>query len=96
MKEVTIKDVKIIYDKENIKIIESYKIKKEKEMADILFWFVFKTGYKSRRDIDSWIREWKTHNRLYKLGLFRTHTRDCNLNENEKWWRLWFYEILGI
>ena len=95
MKEVTIKDVKIRYDKDNVKIVDSYKVKGE-DMADVLFWFIFKTGYKSRRDMDSWVREWKTHNRLYKLGLFRSHTKDCDLNENEKWWRLWFYEILGI
>lgn len=65
-------------------------------MKDILFWFLFKTGYESKRDIDSWIREWKAHNRLYRLGIYRSHTKDCDLNEDEKWWRLWFYGILGI
>ena len=95
MQEITIKGVEIQYDKSNIKIINAYKIKKEKDMLDILFWFMFKTGYKSKRDIWSWVREWKAHNRLYKLGLYRSHTVDCDLAENEKFWRLLIYSIIG-
>jgi len=95
MNEIKIKGVKIQYDKTNVRIIDSYKVK-EKEMADILFWFMFKTGYESKRSLDSWLREWKAHNRLYRLGLFRSHTKDCDLNEEEKWWRLLAYSILGI
>lgn len=96
MQEITIKGVEIQYDKSNIKIINSYKIKKEKDMEDILFWFMFKTGYKSKRNILSWIKEWKAHNRLYKLGLYRSHTVDCDFAENEKWCRLLVYSIIGI
>ena len=31
------------------------------------------------RSFDSYVREWKAHNRLYKLGLFKSHTKDCDL-----------------
>lgn len=94
MNEIKIKGVKIQYDKNNVRIIDSHKVK-EKDMKDILFWFLFKTGYESKRDIDSWLREWKTHNRIYKLRLLRKHTADCDLEENERCWRLLFYEILA-
>ena len=34
------------------------------------------------RSFESYVREWKGHNRLYKLHLFRKHTKDVDLNEN--------------
>ena len=38
-------------------------------------------------------REWAVHNALYKLGLFRSHTKDVDLNYP---CRLeWFYIVLG-
>lgn len=95
MNEITIRGVEIQYDKNNVRIIDSHKVK-EKNMRNILEWFLIKTCYKSRRSLDSWLKEWKAHNRLYKLGLYRSHTIDCDLNENEQWWRLLVYSIIGI
>ncbi len=89
-------NVTIIYDNKDIKIINSYKIKTEREMIAILKTFKNRTGFQSKRTLKSWIKEWKAHNRLYKLGLFKSHTIDCDLEENEKWWRLLAYQILGI
>ena len=65
-------------------------------MIVILRIFQMKTGYQSKRSLKSWIKEWKAHNRLYKLGLFRSHTVDCDLEENEKLHRLIAYQVLGI
>lgn len=64
-------------------------------MKMVLQEFLKRTGYKNKRTIKSWLKEWKTHNRLYKLGLYKTHTVDCDLEENEKLHRLIIYEILG-
>ena len=88
--------VKINYDEKNIRIVNSFKINKIEDMILILRIFQIRTGYKSKRSLRSWIKEWKAHNRLYKLGLFKTHTKDCDLEENEKWWRLLVYQFLGI
>ena len=95
MNEIEILGIKIQYDTGNVRIVDSYKVK-EKDMLNILWNFRLSTGYRSKRDIFSWLKEWKSHNRLYKLGLFRSHTRDCDLEENEKLHRLMAYEILGI
>lgn len=95
MKEIKILNVKIEYDSGNIRIKDSYKVKNTAIMELILQMFLIKTGYKSKRSIKSWIKEWKTHNRLYRLGLFKSHTKDCDLEENEKVHRLIVYEILG-
>lgn len=48
------------------------------------------------RSFDSYVREWKAHNRLYKLGLFRSHTKDCDLEEPIKWYHEIIYFILGV
>ena len=94
MKTIIIKDTVIHYDESVVSIEDSYKITCEDEMFDILTKFEYETKYYSKRSIISWIKEWKSHNRLYKLGLFRKHTKDCDLEENEKWWRLLIYEII--
>ncbi len=94
-KMITISGIKIQYDKDNVKILDSYMIKNKLTMKYILKQFLNKTDYKTKRTLKSWIREWKTHNRLYKLGLFKSHTKDCDLEENEKWYRLLAYQIIG-
>ena len=34
------------------------------------------------RSFESYVREWKGHNKLYYLHLFRSHTASVDLNEN--------------
>lgn len=48
------------------------------------------------RTLKSYIRETNAHNRLYKLGLFREHTRNCDLEEDIKWWKEIIYFIIGV
>lgn len=96
MKKVKIYGVEIQYNSRNIHIIDSYKVKNENDMIYILTQFKSKTGFLSKRSIKSWVKEWKSHNRLYRLGLFKSHTKDCDLEENEKLHRLIAYQILGI
>ena len=96
MEEIEIYGVKILYDEKCVTILNSYEIKKKWNMKYILTVFKEWTGYESKRTIESWVREWKAHNRLYKLGLFRSHTKDCDLEENEKLHRLAIYQILGF
>ena len=47
------------------------------------------------RSFESYVREWRGHNRLYKLHLFRSHTKDVDLNEQNTFLEevIWF--ILG-
>ena len=95
MGKIRILGVNIEYDAGNIRILDSYKVHSAAYMQMVLNMFVIKTGFKSKRTMKSWLKEWKTHNRLYRLGLFKSHTKDCDLEENEKVHRLIIYEILG-
>lgn len=89
-------EIVIEYNDKNVRIINSYLINDKKLMKHILQEFLDETGYVSKRSLRSWIKEWKSHTRLYRLGLFRTHTIDCDLQQNEALYRLIAYEILGL
>lgn len=91
---IIINGVMIKYNEECITILDSYKVK-GREMRKILEGFKVSTGYKSRRSMESWIREWRSHNFLYRLGLYRSHTKDCDLEEDIDLWHRIIYWILG-
>lgn len=91
---VIINGVKIKYNEEYVTIFNSYKVD-GKRMRGILEGFRASTGYESKRSVGSWIREWRTHNFLYKLGLFREHTKNCDLEENVNLLFRIIYFILG-
>ena len=82
----------------NIHIKDSYKVTKRSEMKEILYAIqhakpecnVFKRNY------DSLVSEWRTHNRLYRLGYKRQRTSDVDLNYPLKWYVELAYRILGI
>lgn len=95
MKNIEILGITIEYDATNVRIKDSYKVRNKEYMRLILTQFRIRIGFESKRSIDSWLKEWKSHNRLYRLGLFRSHTADCDLEENEKLHRLIAYEIIG-
>lgn len=90
--------VDIDFSKENIKIINSYTVTDKKQMKIILN-IVKNIARKKNifytRNIESWIKEWKTHNLLYKFHLFKKHTSDTDLSEDESKFRLFIYDILG-
>lgn len=97
MKEIQIAGLTIKYTENCFTIYKSYQIKKKKDMIKILVAFLIISQYNLRkRDLTSLIQEWKSHNRLYRLGILRKHTGDCDFEENEKWYRLIGYKILGI
>lgn len=96
MKEFNFLGITIKYNSKNIKILDSYKVQSKVIMELILMKFQQDTKFKSKREMKSWLKEWKAHNRLYNLGLYRKHTKNCDLEESEKKHRLLAYNILGL
>jgi len=83
-------------DNKNITIKDSYKYADlETQVATIK---IFLTSYEwfNARSLKSYVREWRAHNRLYKLGLFKSHTKDVDLNVNESIFRRILYFFLGF
>lgn len=77
---------KVYSSKENTTIIDSYKIKKYKDMKKFLYKVrtaVPKDYSIKSRSISSLIREWRTHNLLYSLGIFKKRTSSVDLNSRQ-------------
>lgn len=84
---------------EYIRIEDSYKLKTREIpnfLSELLSKIVRDGVLKYKRSFESWETEWVAHNRLYKLGLFREHTKDVDLYENESKFRLFCYSIIGF
>lgn len=76
----------------NIKIQNSYFIKSKDEMIR----FLAKLDLELiDRSIISCLNEWIAHNRLYKLGLFKSRCKDCDLSANESLIRRLGYWVLS-
>jgi len=81
-----------------VKIIDSYKVVDRSKMKDVLYAIQhnhpecnsFKRSYKSI------IAEWRTHNRLYRLGYKKKRTGSVDINYPLKWYIELVYKILGI
>ena len=86
----------VIYSKYNTKVIDSYKEKDIPARVDEIIEERNRRGYPVTRSKASYVSEWKAHNRLYFLHIERSHTKDCDLNENQKKCEDMMWRILGI
>ena len=87
---------RFIYDIDNIRIIDSYTVTDEVSMKYMISDFIKKTNYNSKRCMDSYINEWKVHNLFYnKLHIFKTNTKNCDFEQNIKWYVNLFYNIVS-
>ena len=96
MIEFEVKGLLIKSFPDNIKIIDSYKLKNKKEIKEAVIEILEKAPmYLSNRTVNSLVREWRAHNILYNWGLFISHTKDCDLEAKESLFRRFFYFFLG-
>lgn len=77
---------------QNIKIINSTKLKTKKEMNEFLNTVPLSLVKRTKK---SALNEWIAHNRLYRMGLFKKHTCDCDLTQGESLFRRLCYWILS-
>lgn len=86
----------IIYSKHNTKIIDGYLEENiERTVQEIIEVRRIK-GYPVTRTKKSYVSEWKAHNRLYRLGIKRSHTKDVDLEENIDKCKDIIYRVIGI
>lgn len=69
----------------NIHIEDSYKCKYIKDMKNILK-YIKSQDPKCTRNIFGMINEWRSHNLLYSIGLYRERTKSVDLEYNSKWY----------
>ena len=88
--------MRITYTKKKTKIYNSYKMKNVPTEVKVIISNRIVRDLPTNRTIGSYIRETKAHNRMYKLGLFKKHTKNCDLEEDIKKWKEIVYFIIGI
>lgn len=65
-------------------IVDSYEIKDKKSMEDILKLINKNNDMLSERSIEDMIDEWRVHNMLYTLHLWRSHTQTVDFERDQK------------
>ena len=95
MKQIVINKVLFQYNKNNIHIIDSYKVKEENIMY-YLREFKERIGkdFTYKRSLEDMEIEWVAHNILYKMGICKTRTKDVDINENETTLRKTGYSLI--
>ena len=100
-------NVVVIVDKRtapdpNMKIIDSYRItktKQQREIAQLMLDYNTSNPVSPGwcRTLDSLVKEWEIHNNVYKTGLFRINTADCDFNnadEGKGYWDFFTERVL--
>ena len=50
----------------------------------------------NRRDLESQVREWRSHNFFYRIHVFRSRTKDVDLELCQSWWRELFCRVVDF
>ena len=50
----------------------------------------------NQRDIESQVREWRSHNLFYFLHVFRSRTKDVDLELTQTWYREMFCRVVSF
>ena len=94
-------EINVIVSEDNIHIDNSFNIIYKEDMEDILNEYrhkynssVFYNYIINKRSIKSMVYEWASHNLLYELGLFKSRTKDVDLDDEPIYKRICYY-ILG-
>ena len=85
----------IIYSNDNTHVIDSYKVEDIGFEVGCIIRERYLRKLQITRTFESYVNEWRGHNRLYKLHLFRKHTKDVDLEEPQRlFWRI-VWGIIG-
>jgi hypothetical protein len=90
---------KVNYNKNYTMVENSYRADTKdllKLVGDIRSIIYLKSNITYRRTKKSWAIEWLAHNRLFSLGLFPSHTKDVDFDEDESLLRRICYHIISI
>ena len=87
--------LEIKYEEGNTHIVNSYLVKDvDLDVGCIMRERVLRK-LPVTRTFESYKREWKAHNNMYNLHLFRKHTKDVDMEEPIKWYYELIYWIIG-
>ena len=91
-----IKDIS--YSKTNTHVLNSYLINDKNLIKEYVLKIIDerkKLNYPVTRTPESYVREWIGHNKLYKIGIVRSRTKDVDLNENNTFYAELVWKLIG-
>lgn len=90
--------MKVDYRETYTKVYDSYQYSNEEieQAVEEIMRKRKELGLPVTRTKSSYISEWKSHNRLYKLGIQRSRTKDVDLEEEIDQTRNFLYSIFGF
>ena len=83
----------------NTHIVNSYLIRSKKAMREFLRCLRDEVSPEMSvyvRDIESQVREWRAHNFFYFLHVFRSRTKDVDLELKQSWYRELFCDVVSF
>lgn len=86
----------IIYSSKLTTIFNSYLVTDCDRLIDSIIKYRGRRGFPITRSRRSYKAELIAHNRMYKMGMFKSHTRDTDLEENIKLWKEIAYFIISL
>ena len=97
MEQMKIRGIEVTCDSNTIKIEKSYIINNEEKMELILNSIFERTEeFFVLRKMKTFIKEWKYHNRLYKMHIFREKNKNLTLKKEQSKWSKFMCAILGF
>lgn len=90
--------MQVDYRETYTKVYNSYKYSNEEieQAVEEIMQKRKELGLSVTRTKSSYISEWKSHNRLYRLGIQRSRTKDVDLEEEIDQTRNFLYSIFGF
>ena len=90
--------MQVDYRETYTKVYDSYKYSNEEieQAVEEIMQKRKELGLSVTRTKSSYISEWKSHNRLYRLGVQRSRTKDVDLEEEINQTRNFLYSIFGF
>ena len=83
----------------NTHIVDSCTVQNKAEMRQYLAQVreaVSEDMAVNQRDMESMVREWRSHNFFYMLHVFRSRTKDVDLELQQTWWRELFCRVVDF
>ena len=97
MEQMKIRGIEVTCDSDKIKIEKSYIITNKEKMELILESIFERTEeFLVNREMKTFIKEWKYHNRLYKMHIFRKRNKNLTLKKEQSNWSKFMCVILGF
>ena len=83
----------------NTRILDSCDVRSKAEMREFLEAVRRQSPSEMavcQRDIESMLREWRSHNFFYRIHVFRSRTKDVDLELKQTWYRELFCRVVSF